>query len=215
MLGDVVADLPFDLPEPLAARLAAVLDIEQKLPRALEALGPVAGRDVLLLGAGDGIHAERLTALGARLRSVPVPGPAGIAAEDASADVVLAMWDGFRDPGAAALAEADRVLRPGGRLLVVHDYGRDDVAPLRGPDAPEYASWSRRDGPFLRHGTFRIRVLHCFWTFATIDEARAFLDEGFGESGRAVAEGVRRARLAWNVAVYHRSRGGVDPEVAA
>jgi SAM-dependent methyltransferase len=210
-----VADLPFDLPQPAASRLAAALDVEHKLPRALEALGPVSGRDVILLGPEGGIQAARLADLGARLRCVPLPGPGGIAADDGSADVLVALWDGFRDPDAAALAEADRVLRPGGRLLVVHDYGRDDVAGLRGADAPEYASWSRRDGPFLRDGTFRIRVLHCFWTFASIEDARAFLEEGFGEAGLATAESIRRARLAWNVAIYHRWRGGVAPEEAA
>ena len=65
--------------------------------------------------------------------------------------------------------EAARVLRPGGRLLVLHDYGRDDVSRLRG-DLPDYGLLSRRDGPFLRGG-FKVRVVHCFWTFESIDEA--------------------------------------------
>ena len=42
--------------------------------------------------------------------------------------------DGARQMLAAALqaevADAARVLRPGGRILAVHHYGRDDVAPL-------------------------------------------------------------------------------------
>ena len=113
---------------------------------------------------------------------------------------------------AADLAEVDRVLRPGGRLLVVHDYGRDDVSTLRDPDAPEYHAWSRRDGPFLRDGKFRIRVLHCFWTFPTMDEAREALAL-FGERGATVSARLKRPRLSWNVAVYHRWQGGVDPAV--
>ena len=100
--------------------------------------------------------------------------------------------------------------RPGGRLLVVHDYGRDDVSALRDPEAPEYTSWSRREGPFLRDDGFKIRVLHCFWTFETLEDARAVLAE-FGERGAAVAERLKRPRLSWNVAVYHRWRGGVAP----
>ena len=74
------------------------------------------------------------------------------------------------------------MLRPGGRLLVVHDYGRDDVSRLRG-DLPEYGPWSRRDGPFLADG-FKVRVVHCFWTFDSTRGAAAFLDAAFGDAGR-------------------------------
>jgi hypothetical protein len=97
------------------------------------------------------------------------------------------------------------MLRPGGRLLAIHDYGRDDVAELRGP-LPEHGDWSRRDGPFLAAG-FKIRVLHCWWTFDTLDEARTFLDAAFGAAGRAVAARLTRPRLSYNVAVYHRTLG--------
>lgn len=103
------------------------------------------------------------------------------------------------------MAQAERILRPGGRLLVVHDYGRDDLALIRG-EQPEYGPWSRRNGPFLGRG-FRIRVVHCFWTFDSIDEASGFLDEAFGEAGRPVAEALRRPRLSYNIAVYHRTIG--------
>ena len=41
-----VSDLPVALPDPLARRLAAALDVEGKIPRALDALGPLADRDV-------------------------------------------------------------------------------------------------------------------------------------------------------------------------
>ena len=105
----------------------------------------------------------------------------------------------------AELAAADHLLRPEGRLLVVHDYGRDDVSRLRG-DLPEYRLWSRRDGPFLSAG-FRIRVIHCFWTFADLAAATAFLAAAFPSTGEAVAAELKRPRLSYNVAVYHRTRG--------
>ena len=198
-----MADLPIDLGPGLAEQLTRILDVEAKIPRTLEALGPVGGRDVLLLDGDDGIRARQLTELGGKVTSADADGPAGFAAPDASADVVVSMWTSFREGMARDIAAAKRVLRPGGRLLVVHDYGRDDVSRLRG-DLPEYGLWSRRDGPFL-HGGFKVRVVHCFWTFESMEEAGTFLGEAFGEVGREVAASMKRPRLSYNVAVYHRS----------
>jgi hypothetical protein len=79
------------------------------------------------------------------------------------------------------------------------------VSRLRG-DLPEHGLLSRRDGPFLRGG-FKVRVVHCFWTFESIEEAGAFLGESFGDVGREVATGMKRPRLSYNVAVYHRTVG--------
>lgn len=206
-----MADLPFTLGAPdLAARLDAGLDVEEKIPRALEALGPIAGRDVLVVDGDGGRRAAQLADRGARVRSLPAASPGQpLAAADGSADVVVGFWSAFRAPASEEVAEADRVLRSGGRLLVVHDYGRDDVSRLRG-ELPEYGAWSRRDGWYLTNG-FRMRVIHCFWTFDSIDVARAFLDEAFGERGREVGDTLKRPRLSYNVAIYHRSRGGVEP----
>jgi SAM-dependent methyltransferase len=203
-----VADLPLDLDPQDAARLLTALDIEGKVPRALESLGPIAASDVVVVGCGDA-ERRRLTDLGGRLTLVDPFDPASGARwplADASADTVVAAWSAFRGVDPAELAEADRVLRPDGRLLVVHDYGRDDVSKLRG-DIPEYSAWGRRDGPFLSAG-FRIRVLHCFWTFPSLEETSAFLESAFGEAGNTFAAGLKRPRLSYNVAVYHRPRGG-------
>lgn len=205
----IVADLPFQLERSLALRLQAAADLEGKLVRALDALGPLAGRSVGVLDLPPGRLRDELGAAGVDVIDVPVADPIEIDLPDGSLDALVSLWTGFRGVDPAALAEADRVLAPGGRLLVVHDYGRDEVSALVDPDAPQYGAWSRRDGPFLRDGGFKIRVLHCFWTFDTLEEARAFLAEAFGERGVAVGEGLRRPRLSWNVAVYHRWRGGV------
>ena len=131
---------------------------------------------------------------------------------DASVDAVVGLWSAFRAPADAEAAEADRILRPGGRLLIVHDYGRDDVSRILG-DRPEYPDWGRRSGWFLRHG-FRLRVVHCFWTFATLDDARSFVVEAFPETGAIVADGLKRPRLSYNVAVYHRTRAGAAAPAA-
>jgi SAM-dependent methyltransferase len=197
-----MADLPMELDAALEGRLAHALDIEGKIPRAFEALGPVADRDVLLLdGVDGGIRAAQLAGLDARVTA----GAPDRAAPDHAFDVAISCWRPFLGPDPAAIAEAARVLRPEGRLLVLHDYGRDDVSRLRG-DRPEYGLWSRRDGPFLRGG-FKIRVLHCFWTFDTIEAGQAFLDDAFGAVGREVGAGMTRPRLTYNVAVYHRTLG--------
>jgi hypothetical protein len=200
-----VSDLPFSLPTGLATTLASALDRERKIDRALEALGPVSGRDVAFVGGGPD-EIARWAAAGARPTNVEsVLDDDARALADGSVDTMVCAWSGFRGVDAVELAAADRILRPAGRLLVVHDYGRDDISRLRG-DRPEYGDWSRRDGPFLSNG-FRVRVVHSFWTFDTLDAARAFLADAFGPAGVAVGATLKRPRLSWNVALYHRTRG--------
>ena len=202
-----VTDFPPDLPAALASRLADVLDVEGKLPRTLESLGPVGDRDVLLIGGGE-LRATQLSGLGGRVRQIESLTRDGPAVPSSQVDLLVACWSAFRDADSGELDEARRLARPGGRLLVVHDYGRDDVSQLYadGPPRPEYGAWSRRDGPFLASG-FKVRVVHCWWTFESIDAARAFIGEGFGDAGRRVAAELRRPRLSYNVAVYHRNIG--------
>ena len=199
-----MADLPVSLDPDLAEQLERALDVERKIPRALDALGPVAERDVLMIDGG-GVRAGQLEELRARVQhAASISETASRPPE--SVDVVTGWWSSFRGVDAAEAALVDRVLRDGGRLLVVHDYGRDDVSRLRGAGLPEYGEWSRREGPFLTRG-FRVRVLHCWWTFDTIEAATSFLTAAFGEAGREVAAGLKRPRLSYNVAVYHRSKG--------
>jgi hypothetical protein len=212
-----VADLPIALEGALADALARALDREGKILRGLEELGPVSGRDVVLVGDAGGIRHRQLAEAGARVTVIPALKARRGAPPVESADVVLAWWSAFRGVDPGEMKEAERLLRPGGRLMVVHDYGRDDVSRLRG-DQPEYGLWGRRDGPFLRTG-FRIRVLHCWWTFDSAEEMDAFLGDAFGLVGRAVASQCRRPRLSYNVAVYHRSKaseaGSARSEAAA
>jgi hypothetical protein len=199
-----VSDLPVSLPRELEPTFVGALDRAGKLLAALDALGPVFDRDVVVVDARRGPIVEGLTATGARLTPIELSQPFRLPVQDASADVVLGLWSAFRGVDPVETAEVDRVLRPGGRHLAVHDYGRDDVSRLHG-DRPEYGAWSQRTGPFLRGG-FRVRVVHCFWEFDTAELATSFLGAAFGDIGSTVAASLKRPRLSWNVAVYHRSR---------
>ena len=204
-----MSDLPVTLPDPLARQLAEALDVEGKIPRALDALGPLSGRDVAFADGEPGGFAERLAELGARVRPVEWGDPGGHGKAAPWADALVACWSAFRGVVAADMAEAALILRPGARLLVVLDYGRDDVSQVRGglEERPEYSLWSRRDGPFLANG-FKVRVVHCWWTFDSIDGAQTFLADAFGDAGHTFGAALKRPRLSYNVAIYHRTLGG-------
>jgi len=185
--------------------LVRMVDAEGRLPAALEALGPVAGRDVAVLDAPDGPAPRRLLSLGAWVRVAP--GASLHALPDGSADVIVAWRRGFSpttDAWRDDLAQAARVLRSDGRLLVVKDYGRDEVTRLLWDEtrAKQLVGFSHPKGPFLGVG-FRVRVLHCWWQWSSLEEASEALERWFGMAGVAVAQGMRRPRLAYKVAVYH------------
>ena len=205
-----MSDLPHAFSPELQARFEAAFDRAGKIVRGLVALGAaepegsLADQDVVLIDATDGPIRRGFAEIGARIVDAPLRLPLRLALPDASADAVIGLWSAFRGNNPTEIAEVDRVLRPGGRHLVVHDYGRDDVSRILG-SRPEYGAWSQRGGPFLAGG-FRVRVLHCFWDFDSPEETSAFLRDAFGQAGSAVAASLKRPRLSYNVAIFHRSK---------
>jgi hypothetical protein len=208
-MPDLSAALPTTDLEDL---LLGVVDVEGKLTAALENLGPVAGRDVIVLDAGRGFRARQLAEMGSRVTAVTFlderdePAVLDRIAQlpAADADVVIVPWSELAAPGSAFIAHAERLLRPCGRLLLVHDYGRDDVWGLMPSRRDRAVEWSQRRGPFLGAG-FRVRVIHCWWTFESLESAKELLVAGFGEPGVELADRLKKPRLEYQVAVYHRS----------
>ncbi len=204
-----------------------VVDVEGKLIAALSDLGQLAGRQVTLLDSTGSYRERQLAVAGADVTAVAFRDPLDEAAVRAriaelpigAADAVLALWSPQAIPGSRFVAEAERLLRPGGRLLLVHDYGRDDVWSLWPDRQASQVEWSQRRGPFLGAG-FRVRVVHCWWTFESIEQAHELLVAGFGELGSQLADGMKRPRLEYQVAIYHRPvpllrRDGGTPDAAA
>ena len=121
-------------------------------------------------------------------------------------DIVLTGGITPDDGSNAAISEATRVLRPGGRLIVVGYYGRDDVASLLEPEVVAQAmdATHRRTGWWLRNG-FKIKVVHARVDLANRDLAHELLPRLFGDRGRAYLMGPYRSFLRLNLGLYHRS----------
>jgi SAM-dependent methyltransferase len=180
----------------------AAQDADGAIWAALREDAPWAGADVVDVGCGDGFHlpvfadgaasvvgVEPYAPLVARARArglrVLRGGAAALPLPDASADLVHARTAYFFGPGCEpGLAEAERVLRPGGALAIV------DLDATAGP----YGDWMRADIPhydpvgaerfFARRG-FSTRRIPTRWVF----DDRAVLEAVLRiEFSRAVAE---------------------------
>ena len=161
-------------------------DAEGAIWVALRAVAPWEGRDVVDVGCGDGFHlplfsgaasvtgVEPHAPLVARARArlaghprlrVLEAGAAALPLPDASVDLVHARTAYFFGRGCEpGLAEAQRVLRPGGAIAIV-----DLDATV-----PPYGTWMRADLPrydpaavegFFRRQGFTLRRIPTVWRF--------------------------------------------------
>jgi SAM-dependent methyltransferase len=198
--------------------------------RALRERGDWAGRDVVDVGCGDGFHlpvfaATARTVIGiephpplarrARQRLSGTPGvdvrvaPAQrMPLADASVDLVHARTAYFFGPGCEpGLIEAERVLRPGGKLIVVDL----DAA------CPPYGDWMRADTPqydplmvetFFEQQGFDNGRVDTVWRF----DDRASLEAVLGiEFSADVARRAIRETPGRTIPVGYRIRSRVKP----
>jgi hypothetical protein len=207
-----VPDFPLRVSNPAALpELERVLDREAKIPAALEALGARSGRRLLVVRREPAFGEHLIGQLSATATVDSLPAPSE---RDESADTIVAWFGGIAPQGAdcapaeAEVTDAQRILAPGGRLLVVHDYGRDELTPLEADAEAEArrVDWSRPKGWFLARG-FKVRVLHCWLTFDSMEDASTVLGRAFNREPAAVESEIRRPKVEWKVAVYHRSMG--------
>jgi hypothetical protein len=203
-----LADAPTRLTDAaLRERLGAAFDPEHKVDRAVASLLKLPGARVIAVDSAGSERARRLEQAGAIVSTVQTVGRARLAA--GSADAVIGFWNilgGSAPRTSTELRSIERLLAPGGVVIAVHDYGRDDASLVLADEAHrrELVQWSNRNGPFLGRG-FKVRVLHCWWQFESIEHAGKVLGAAFGPQGETLAATLRRPRVSHKVAVYHRT----------
>src|SRR5512136_578505 len=107
-MPDLSAALPTTA---LEEAFLGVVDTEGKLTAALQDLGPVADRDVILLDAGHGFRERQLAEIGARVTAVSFPyaddeaSALALVADlpAAEADAVVVPWSELAAPGSALI----------------------------------------------------------------------------------------------------------------
>ena len=215
----------------LHERLGAAFDPERKVLEALERIVPLSGRRIADVGTGIGhypmllarrtgrtygVESDPQLLATARRRATQSHQPnirmvqgtiEALPLRDGAVDVVLTGSIEPDDGSLPGISEAMRVLRPGGRLVVIGYYGRDDMAALLEPEVVAHASDAtrRRSGWWLRNG-FKIKVVHTRIELGDAELAHELLPRLYGDRGRAFLMGPRPGRLRLNLGLFHREK---------
>jgi SAM-dependent methyltransferase len=221
----------------LHARLGAAIDPDRKVLGALERIVSLSGKRIADVGTGIGhypmllarrtgrtygIESDPALLAEARRRVVDAHQPnirivegssTSLPLRDGAVDVVLSSLIDPEDASLPAVAEAQRVLRPGGRLIVIGHYGRDDVSALLEPEVVEHVTEAthRRTGWWLRNG-FKIKVVHARLDLGDARTAHELLPRLYGDRGRAYLMGAHRPSLRLNLGLFHLA---TEPAVEA
>jgi len=220
-----------DLDAALHARLGEVIDPDRKVLAALERIVPLSGKRIADVGTGIGHYPMLLARHTGRTYGIESdPALLDIARQRASAshqpnlriveggleslplhdeavDVVLCGLIEPDDASLPAIAEIMRVLRPGGRLVVIGYYGRDEIASLLEPEvvAHALAATQRRTGWWLRHG-FKIKVVHSRLDISDPAVAMQLLTRLYGDRGRAFLMAPHPPSLKLKLGLYHLAK---------
>ena len=212
-------------------RLGRAIDPERRVLAALERIMPLSGKRIADVGTGIGhypmllarrtgrtygIESDPELLAEARRRAAAshqpniriVEGsPAALPLRDGAVDVVLTSAIEPDDASLPIVAEALRVLRPGGRLVAMGYYGRDDVGALLEPEVAEHAraATHHRGGWWLRNG-FKIKVVHARLDLGDAATAHELLPRLYGDRGRAFLMGPHPASLRLNLGLFHREK---------
>jgi ubiquinone/menaquinone biosynthesis C-methylase UbiE len=207
-----VGKVPFygaELPEVFAIERAA-MDRPGHVLRALDRLLPERG-PVLDIGAGDGFTAEALTSPARTVvplepsvgmmdpgRSLPwIRGEAeALPFRNHAFRGVYATWAFFFPsfhPIETGVAEAERVLTPGGVFVIANNAGDDEFSTVSTRDLSEPPEAFEALG-------FATEIIETSFEFRSLEEARELLGFYFGEKGRSGA----RLRLGFRVYVHHK-----------
>jgi SAM-dependent methyltransferase len=215
-------------------RLTAAIDPDRKVLQALERIVPLSGKRIADIGTGIGHFPMLLARRTARIYGIEsdpallaearhrataahqpniriVEGePTRLPLRSGAVDVVLTANIWPDDTSLPAIAEGLRVIRPGGRLVVIGYYGRDDVASLLEPEtvALSLEATQRRTGWWLRNG-FKIKVVHARFDVSDAQLAHELLPRLYGDRGRAWLMAPHAASLRLNLGLFHR---GPDPD---
>ena len=216
----------------LHARLGEVIDPERKVLAALERIVPLAGKRIADVGTGIGhypmllarhtgrtygiesdpalldVARERASAAHQPNLRIVEGGPEALPLRDEAVDVVLSGLIDADDASLPAITELLRVLRPGGRLVVIGYYGRDQVASLLEPEVVAHAleATQRRSGWWLRHG-FKIKVVHSRLDISDPATALELLPRLYGDRGRAFWMAPHPTSLTLKLGLYHLAKG--------
>jgi len=220
-----------DLEPELHARLGEVIDPDRKVLAALERIVPLAGKRIADVGTGIGhypmllarhtgrtygiesdpalldVARERASAAHQPNLRIVEGGPEALPLRDEAVDVVLSGLVDADDASLPAIAEMLRVLRRGGRLVVIGYYGRDQVASLLEPEVVAHAleATHRRSGWWLRHG-FKIKVVHSRLDVSDEAIALELLPRLYGDRGRAFLMAPHPPSLTLKLGLYHLAK---------